>query len=215
MKHSRNLTAAWCLAGALAFLAGCGDGNGPGRTVASITVTPSTPTIALGESQQFAATARDADGNVIDGKSFTWESSAVGIATVNNAGKATAVAAGITTISATADGIAGTASLTVSGAIPGVQTLTAVGGRLQRGPASADLPVAYVVEARDGSTPLPGVDVFWSVIDGGGAVSQASSVTGADGRASIVHTLGSAPGVQQVMMDIDLYRACVGAGAAK
>jgi hypothetical protein len=36
------------------------------------------------------------------------------------------------------------------------------------------------------------------VIDGGGAVSSGSTVTGADGRAAIVHTLGAAVGIQQV-----------------
>jgi hypothetical protein len=83
--------------------------------------------------------------------------------------------------------------------VPGGLTLASVGGRLQRGPASTDLPVPYVVEARDGVTPLAGVEVLWTVIDGGGSVSQGSTLTGADGRAGIVHTLGAVVGTQQVL----------------
>ena len=200
MKLSRKLFAAWwCFPGLGAVLVGCGNESGPERIVASVTVTPATQTIALNATQQFAATARDIDGNSISGKSFDWESSAPGTATVNNAGVATAVAAGVTTISATVDGIAGSATLTVSGAPAGVQTLAAVGGRLQKGPASTDLPVAYVVEARDGAAALAGVQVLWTVTDGGGSVSQGTTLTGADGRASIVHTLGATLGVQQVL----------------
>ena len=199
MKLSRNVLAGWCLSGLLAVVAACGDESGPGRTVASVSVTPAAQTIALSATQQYTATARDADGNSISGKSFTWESSAPGTASVDNAGLAAALAAGVTTISATTDGITGTTTLTVTGVPAGVQTLTAVGGRLQKGPASSDLPVAYVVEARDGATALAGVQVLWTIIDGGGAVSQGTTVTGADGRASIVHTLGPVVGTQQVL----------------
>ena len=199
MKLSRHLLAALTLPGTLALLTACGDGSGPERTVASVTVTPATQTITLSATQQYTATARDADGNAVSGKTFTWESSAPGTATVDDDGLAAAVAAGVTTITAATDGVMGTATLTVVGVPPGVQTLTAVGGRLQKGPASAGLPVAYVVEARDGVMPLAGVPVLWTVIDGGGAVSQGTTLTGADGRASVVHSLGAALGVQQVL----------------
>jgi hypothetical protein len=185
---------------ALGLLAACGDGSGPdNRTVATVTVTPGAPTIALSTSQQFTATARDADGNAISGKTFDWESSIPATATINPAGLATALAAGNTTISASVDGISGSATLTVTGAPPGTQTLTAVGGRLQRGPAATDLPVQYVVEARDGATPLAGIEVLWTVIDGGGNVSSGSTLTGADGRAGVIHSLGAAIGIQQVL----------------
>jgi hypothetical protein len=199
VKLSRHILAGWSLCGLIAVFAACGDESGPERTVASVTVTPAAQTIALAASQQYTATARDADGNSISGKSFTWESSDPGTATVDNAGLAAGIAAGVTTISATTDGITGTATLTVTGAPAGVQTLSPVGGRLQKGPASTDLPVAYVVEALDGVTPLAGVQVLWTVINGGGAVSQGTTVTGADGRASIVHTLGAVVGTQQVL----------------
>lgn len=181
------------------ILVGCGDGSGPGPQVASVVVSPGNQTIALAATQLYAATARDADGNPIAGKIFTWESSVPATASVNSGGLVSALSAGITTISATADGISGSSVLTVTGAPAGTETLVAVGGRLQRGPASSDLPVAYVVEARDGVTPLVGVEVLWTVIDGGGAVSLAASLTGADGRAAIVHSLGATLGVQQVL----------------
>ena len=180
------------------LLLGCNE-NEPGGDVASVTVTPATPTIDVGATQQFTATARDADGNSIPGKTFEWESSAPAIATVSSTGLASGQAIGSTTITASVDGISGSTGLLVTAAPPGIETLVSVGGGLQRAPASTELPVAYVVEARDGPTPLVGVAVLWTVVDGGGAVSTGSSVTGADGRAAVVHTLGGTLGIQHVL----------------
>ena len=69
--------------------------------VATITVTPSSPSIAVFATQQFTATAKDAKGHVITGLTFTWASSAKSIATINSSGLATGVAAGTTQITAT------------------------------------------------------------------------------------------------------------------
>jgi hypothetical protein len=192
-----RLTRAALLA-ALLFMAACSDEGGPAE-VASVVVTPANPTIAPGTTKQFTASARDAEGNTLEGMTFDWESSVTATATVNTGGLASAQAVGTTTISATVDGISGTTILTVVGAAPGSQTLTAVGGRLQRGPVSEALPVGYVVEALDGVTPLAGVDVLWTVIDGGGSVTSGTTQTGTDGRTTVLHTLGSVVGVQQVL----------------
>ena len=193
-----RLVQAALVAGPLA-LGACNDGSGPGQPVASVIVSPANQTITLAATQQYTASARDADGNTIAGKTFTWESSVPATATVTSGGLASALTAGTATITATVDGISGSSLLTVTGAPAGIETLLPVGGQLQRGPASTDLPVAYVVEARDGPTPLIGVEVLWTVIDGGGAVSLASTLTDTDGRASVVHSLGASLGVQQVL----------------
>jgi hypothetical protein len=81
---------------------------------------------------------------------------------------------------------------------PAGQVLVAVGGLAQRGPALTQLPVAYLVEARDGTTPMAGVKIYWTVTGGGGSLSADSSVTGVDGRASVFHTLGAAGVAQSV-----------------
>lgn len=82
-------------------------------TVASVTVTPATATLVVGESQQFAA-AVVADVGLAD--TVTWSSSDDAVATVDATGNVTAVAAGTATITATATadtGVYGTAEVTV------------------------------------------------------------------------------------------------------
>ena len=94
------------------FLAACGGGGTP--SINTIEVTPSTASKQVGQTQQFTAVAKDANGNPISGVSFTWSSSDNAIATVNSDGLATAVAVGTATITASAGGKSGTATLTVT-----------------------------------------------------------------------------------------------------
>jgi uncharacterized protein YjdB/alpha-tubulin suppressor-like RCC1 family protein len=83
--------------------------------VASVTVSPATASIAVGGTQQFAATLKDASGNTLSGRTVTWSTSNASIATVNSAtGVATGVAAGTATITATSEGQGGTAAVTVN-----------------------------------------------------------------------------------------------------
>ena len=104
----------------------CGGSGGttpPPPAVASIAVAPASPSVAVGATQQFTATAKDASGNVMSGVSFTWASSATSIATVSASGLATAVAAGTTQITASSGGVTSTAdTLTVTN--PPVTTIT-------------------------------------------------------------------------------------------
>ncbi len=92
-----------------------GTTDGVVTTVDNIQVIPSSPIIfALGATQPFTAVAKDADGTRVLGKTFTWASSDTNVATIDaSSGIATAVANGSTSITATTDGVSGTASLTV------------------------------------------------------------------------------------------------------
>jgi uncharacterized protein YjdB len=101
--------------------------------VATVTVTPSTQTIAVGQTAQFTATLKDANGNVLTGRTVTWSSSSTGIATVSASGLASGVAAGSATITATSEGKSGTASLTVSPPSSGVDFGAIVRGIRPRG----------------------------------------------------------------------------------
>ncbi len=193
----RLVPAAVLFAAAL-HLSSCGDGHGPDQRVASIVVSPPNVDLTVGTSLQFAAAALDESGHLIPGTTFTWVSTVPATATIDGSGLAFAQAVGTTTIEASAGGVTGSTSLAVVVTVQAGPTLTAVGGRLQRAPSSSMLPVPYVVEARDGSTPLPNVEILWTVESGGGTVAQSSSFTGSDGRASILHTLGPVLGVQQV-----------------
>ncbi|MXW04496.1 MAG: Ig domain-containing protein [Gemmatimonadetes bacterium] len=86
----------------------------PGTVIASVVVSPASASIQKGETQQFTAKATDSAGTEITGKTFTWESSATTVATIDSLGLATAVNTGSTTIKARTDGVSGTASLTVT-----------------------------------------------------------------------------------------------------
>ncbi len=103
-----------------AIVSACGGGqpSAPGEQDASaptIHVAPSTATlVSLGATVQFAATARDAAGRIIPGKAFTWTSNDGNVATVSDSGLVMAIANGQTFITASADGIQDSASLTVS-----------------------------------------------------------------------------------------------------
>jgi Tol biopolymer transport system component/alpha-tubulin suppressor-like RCC1 family protein len=83
--------------------------------VDSVVVTPASATLtALGATQQFAAEAYDSLGASIAGAAFTWSAMPASVATVDSTGLVTAVSQGAATITATADGVSGTAQLTVS-----------------------------------------------------------------------------------------------------
>ena len=84
------------------------------KSVTSVSVSPNPASATVGQTAQLSAVALDAQGAAMSGRTFTWTSSAPSVATVNAAGLVTAVAAGSATISATADGVPGTATFSVT-----------------------------------------------------------------------------------------------------
>jgi hypothetical protein len=82
--------------------------------VASVVVSPSTPTVSVGQTVQLTATPEDSSGNPLTGRSVTWSTSAAGVAMVNATGLVTGVGAGTATLTAAAGGHAGTALVTVT-----------------------------------------------------------------------------------------------------
>lgn len=83
-------------------------------TLVSITLTPSSASIASGSTQPFTATGNFSDGTALDiTRQANWASTQQNVATVNSAGIAQAVAPGTTTISASTNGVSGMATLTV------------------------------------------------------------------------------------------------------
>ncbi len=106
-------------------IAGCTN-----ALVDSITVSPTSQTVAVGQTAQFTATGVIGHGNnhpsttqdITD--SVAWTSSTPAVATINSSGVATGVSAGTTTITATINGYTGvltaTASLTVNSSGGGV-----------------------------------------------------------------------------------------------
>jgi hypothetical protein len=101
----------------------------PPVTLSSIAVTPASPIIAVGATQQFTATGTYSDGSTQNLTSTaTWSSSSTAVATVGAAGLATARATGTTTISAAVGAVSGSTTLSVQPAPLGVTTASLAGG---------------------------------------------------------------------------------------
>ena len=80
----------------------------------SIAVTPSSPTINAGGTQQFTATGTYSNNTTsVITNSVTWTSSDTTIATITSSGLATGVSAGNATITATSGSVRGNTTLTV------------------------------------------------------------------------------------------------------
>ena len=86
--------------------------------VASVAVSPATTSVAAGTTVQLTATPKDASGNALTGRTISWSSGAVGVASVSGAGLVTGVAGGSATITATCEGKSGTSAVTVTGSSP-------------------------------------------------------------------------------------------------
>ena len=112
------------LLGGMCALVGCGGSSSSGGTTPpttptlnAITVTPASPSIGIGATQQFTATGSYSDGSTKNlTSSANWLSSSAATATINTSGLATGMAAGTTTITATSGTITGNTVLTVSAA---------------------------------------------------------------------------------------------------
>ena len=101
----------------LLSLVGCSSGNSGGSSapvLQSIAVTPATPTLAVGVTQQFKATGTYSSGPTKDlTSSATWTSSTPANASISTGGLATGVHFGMTTITAASSGISGTTTVTI------------------------------------------------------------------------------------------------------
>lgn len=83
--------------------------------IASVTLTPLSATIKVGQTQQFTASATDASGNPVTQAQFTWHNSFGGVASIDANGLATGLAPGTVMITASASGMTSqVATLTVT-----------------------------------------------------------------------------------------------------
>jgi uncharacterized protein YjdB len=104
------------------------------KSVAAVALSPNPAAALPGQTVQLTAVAKDAQGLAIPGKTFSWQSSSAAVATVSSAGLVTAVASGSATISASVDGVTGTAQfsttqLTVSNLVVNPPTATVTVGQ--------------------------------------------------------------------------------------
>ncbi|MDP1860152.1 MAG: Ig-like domain-containing protein, partial [Gemmatimonadaceae bacterium] len=82
--------------------------------VASIAIAPTSTSVGIGATSQLSATLRDKRGNALTGRALIWTSDAIAVATVSQIGLVTGVATGSALITATSEGVANTATVTVT-----------------------------------------------------------------------------------------------------
>jgi uncharacterized protein YjdB len=158
--------------------------------VAAVTVSPATSSVAIGQTVQLTAVTTDASGNTLTGRVVTWSSHQTSIATVTSAGVVTGVSGGTATITATSEGQAGSATVTVGA--PGVRTITVTPTSATVSPFGGTVALTAVV--RDPSGAIINASVTWSTSNALVAtVSSNGTVTGhLPGTATITAKSGSA-----------------------
>src|SRR5438876_1007233 len=81
--------------------------------VATVTVSPAAAAVQPGQTVQLTATTKDANGNILTGRTVTWASNSNPAATVSSSGLVTGVATGTALITATSEGQSGGAAIAV------------------------------------------------------------------------------------------------------
>jgi uncharacterized protein YjdB len=185
------------------------------QVLATVDVTPGSATLTfLDEARQLTATAQDANGNAMTGKAFTWESSHDGVATVGTSGLVSAVANGTATITATTDGVEGTADVTVAQEAasivvsPSGASISGVGTTQQ-----------FVLEARDaGGHLIPDPSATWTSLNANVATinpftgeatavasGQVTIAAEADGAVEYALLTVAVPGAEPVNLWSEMY----------
>lgn len=154
----------------------------------SIAVTPQTQSLLAGADKQYTATGTYSDGTILDiTEVVTWSSSSEAIAGISNAagskGRASAVAAGVATITASSGQITGAAGLTVTAApVAPTLALITVSPAVQTISAGATQQFTATGTYSDSTTKNITALVTWTST--AGAFATISDATGSKGLAS-------------------------------
>jgi uncharacterized protein YjdB len=154
--------------------------------VGSVTVSPATADVTVGQTVTLSSTVRDTSGAIVVDRPVTWRSSDIAIATVSSAGVVTGVAPGTVTITATSETQSGSAAVTVQPVPVATVTLDPTSVTLEPGQTAT---LVATTKSGDG-TVLTGRTVTFSSDDVGVArVTSDGVVTGvAPGVATITAT---------------------------
>jgi hypothetical protein len=175
----------------------------------AIDVLPGTVSFgAIGGARALTAVVLDQRGDTIRSPSVQWSTGNGTVANVDATGHVSALGVGTTKVYASAQGSSAPLkdSVTVTVAQVAAQ-LVKVAGDQQVDTASGTLPTAIVVQVNDSfAHPIAGVDVAFTVTQGGGSVVPATATTDGQGHAATVWTLGTGTGTNAISA------AVVGAG---
>lgn len=178
-----------------------------GSTLVSIFVTPTSPSIVRGATQQFVATGTYGDGSKQNiSTSVAWSSSKTAIATINSAGLATAIAVGTTTIQAASGSVSGSTTLTVTG-----RTLVSISVAPATATISTGASQQFVATGTysDGSTGNITTSASWLASNASVATISSSGLATAlaTGAANIQATVGSITGSATLTVDSSVLLA--------
>ena len=186
--------------------------------VATVSVLLAPTSVFVGQTSRATATLRDANGNVLTGRTVTWSSSNTAVATVDGVGLVTARGAGSASIRATSEGQSGSASLTAALVPVATVAVSLVPSTVPAG----DTSQASATLRDAGGNVLSGRSISWVSQDTAVATVNAAGVVSAEteGLATIVATSeghsGSAPfsvtppPVNSVLVALDSVRLTVG-----
>jgi hypothetical protein len=151
--------------------------------VASVTVIPAASTLVPQQTVQLTAETRDAGGNVLSGRAISWTSGTPTAASVSAAGLVTGLLPGAPVITATSEGRAGTAAITVLDGgmvLPAGNGFSAGGGAVAiqapAGAVAAGMPITVAALATPPAHPslIPGT--AWSLGPDGTTFAQPVTV---------------------------------------
>ena len=168
------------------------------KILTNVAVNPGSATLAsLRATTQFSATAHDQKGRPMADKMFTWRSSNPSVATVSATGLVTAVGDGSATISASSEGVTGSASVMVSrtaasvAVAPTSATFNALGATQQ-----------FSASAKDpGQSPVS-VPFTWTSSNPSVATVSSSGFVTANGNGTATITVSSAGKTATAMVTV-------------
>ena len=162
--------------------------NVPQATVARVDVSPATSSLQAGETQLLSATPKDGRGNAIGGKSVAWASDNSAVAAVNGGHVATSKA-GVATITATVDGVKGTATITVT---PGPVSSVAVTAPSKKLKPGSTMQLSAIATDSKGNV-IPNQAFYWSSSNTNTATVSGSGVVTGKRSGSVTITAQTAP----------------------
>jgi hypothetical protein len=169
--------------------------SGPTEEIATIQIDPTSATVAVNQSRQFTAIARDQNNQIIPGVSFNWTITPADLGVISANGLFTASRKGTGVVIASAGGKQAIAAVTVSDNI----------GRIEINPSSATVKrnetVQFYAMVYDSNNQIITVPVTWAVTGGIGIITQTGIFTATSpGNGQVTATAGSVQSSVPVMV---------------
>lgn len=200
--------AVWAVAGALPALLGCEQTTVSVVPVSSVEVSPAALEVVQGDEEALSAVPRGGDGQALAGRTVEWSSDNADVASVNGEGRVEGQSPGTTRVHATADGVTGSADVTVLP--PRMITVPATTLQLE-GVAGDPDPVELEVQVTNGGGgTLNGLGATVLAVDGGSTDWLETTLAGGTAPTSLRvrgHVASLDPGTYQARIALAAPRA--------